>query len=115
MIQSDGIQPEQLLFINKITQFHDDVTTLYCKLTFDNGGYSSSNVMYLEVNTIKMSVTENSPNTVFALLYRLIMKIPEVQDVFNESGINTDDSHDPHIINFIKALGIIYSQKQVKE
>ena len=41
------------------------------------------------------------------------MKIPEVQDVFNESRINTDDSHDPHIINFIKALGIIYSLKQV--
>ena len=47
------------------------------------------------------------------LLHRLIMKIPEVQDVFNESGINTDDSHDPHTINFIKALGIIYSLKQV--
>ena len=77
---------------------------------------NSPNAVFVLLYRLIMKISaENSPNAVFVLLYRLIMKIPEVQDIFNESGINTDDSHDPHIINFIKALGIIYSQKQVKE
>ena len=41
------------------------------------------------------------------------MKVAEVQDVFTQSGLNTDDTEDPHIVNFIKALGIIYAQKSV--
>ena len=41
------------------------------------------------------------------------MKVAEVQDVFTQSELNTDDSEDPHIVNFIKALGIIYAQKSV--